>query len=64
MDLISNQFVFSKVPLANGIKKGELQTKVLVDRQKCNQHRIKELWANHRQSIRHQAGLDFMEEFS
>ena len=64
MDLISNQFVFSKVPLAGGAKKGELQTKVLVDRQECNQDRIKELWANHRQSIRHQAGLDFMEEFS
>ncbi|MFT7260511.1 MAG: hypothetical protein ACI9MS_002380, partial [Glaciecola sp.] len=39
-------------------------TKVLVDRQECNQDKIKELWANHRQSIRHQAGLDFMEEFS
>jgi len=64
MDMISNQFVFSKVPLAGGAKKGELQTKVLVDRQSCNQERVKELWANHRRTIRHQAGLDFMEEFS
>lgn len=64
MDLISNQFVFSKVPLAGGAKKGELKTKVLVDRQQCNQERIRELWSNHRRTIRHQAGLDFMEEFA
>jgi energy-coupling factor transporter ATP-binding protein EcfA2 len=64
MDLISNQFVFSKVPLAGGAKKGELQTKVLVDRQQCNQERISELWSHHRRTIRHQAGLDFMEEFA
>ena len=63
MDMISNQFVFSKVPLAGG-NIGELQTRVLVDRQQCNQEKIKELWANHRQAIRHQAALDFMEEFS
>jgi energy-coupling factor transporter ATP-binding protein EcfA2 len=64
MDLISNQFVFSKVPLSHGVKKGELQTRVLVDRQECNQEKVKELWANHRKSIRYQAALDFMEEFS
>jgi len=64
MDLISNQFVFSKVPLAGGAKKGELRTKVLVDRQQCNQERISELWSHHRRTIRHQAGLDFMEEFA
>ena len=64
MDLISNQFVFSKVPLTGGQKKGELQTRVLVDRQQCNQEKVKELWANHRRTIRHQAGLDFMEAFS
>ncbi|MFC3679762.1 ATP-binding protein [Bacterioplanoides pacificum] len=64
MDLISNQFVFSKVPLVGGQSKGELQTKVLVDRQQCNQEKVKELWANHRRTIRHQAGLDFMEEFA
>ncbi|MFY9179577.1 MAG: SbcC/MukB-like Walker B domain-containing protein [Venatoribacter sp.] len=64
MDLISNQFVFSKVPLTGGQMKGELQTRVLVDRQQCNQDKIKELWANHRRTIRHQAALDFMQEFA
>lgn len=63
MDMISNQFVFSKVPLRGGQSKGELQTKVLVDRQQCNQDKVKELWSNHRRTIRHQAGLDFMAEF-
>jgi energy-coupling factor transporter ATP-binding protein EcfA2 len=61
MDMISNQFVFSKVPLLNGQKRGELGTKVLVDRQQCNQEKIQELWANHRKVIRKQAELDFME---
>jgi energy-coupling factor transporter ATP-binding protein EcfA2 len=61
MDMISNQFVFSKVPLLNGQKRGELQTKVLVDRQQCNQDKIQELWANHRKVIRKQAELDFLE---
>ncbi|TXR53787.1 ATP-binding protein [Reinekea thalattae] len=61
MDLISNQFVFSKVPLLNGQKRGELQTRVLVDRQQCNQEKIQELWANHRKVIRKQAELDFLE---
>ena len=64
MDLVSNQFVFSKVPLTGGQSKGELQTRVLVDRQQCNQEKVKELWANHRRTIRHQASLDFMEEFA
>ena len=64
MDLVSNQFVFSKVPLVGGQSKGELQTRVLVDRQECNQDKVKELWANHRRTIRHQAALDFMEEFA
>ncbi|MDF1763297.1 MAG: SbcC/MukB-like Walker B domain-containing protein, partial [Oleibacter sp.] len=64
MDLISNQFVFSKVPLTGGQKKGELQTRVLIDRQQCNQEKVKELWANHRRTIRQQASLDFMEEFA
>lgn len=64
MDLISNQFVFAKVPLSTGQKIGELQTRVLVDRQQCNQEKIQELWANHRRTIRHQAALDFMEEFA
>lgn len=63
MDLISNQFVFSKIPLISGQQVGELQTRVLVDRQQCNQEKVKQLWAKHRRTIRHQAGLDFMEEF-
>ena len=62
MDLISNQFVFTKCPI--GGKVGELNTRVLVDRQQCNSDRIQELWENHRRTIRHQAGLDFMAEFS
>ncbi|MEJ2044965.1 MAG: SbcC/MukB-like Walker B domain-containing protein [Reinekea sp.] len=61
MDLISNQFVFSKVPLLNGQKRGELGTRVLVDRQQCNQEKIRDLWANHRKVIRKQAELDFLE---
>ena len=35
-------------------------TRVLVDRRECNQPRIQELWARHRQSIHQQAELDFM----
>jgi len=61
MDLISNQFVFSKCPTTNPV--GELNTRVLVDRQRCNSDKIKELWANHRRTVRHQYALDFMEEF-
>ncbi len=64
MDLISNQFVFSKVPLAAGQRIGELQSRVLVDRQTCNQEQIQALWANHRRIIRHQAELDFMDAFA
>jgi uncharacterized protein YPO0396 len=64
MDMISNQFVFSKIPLMAGQRAGQLQTRVLVDRQQCHQQRVKELWANHRKTIRHQAGLDFMAGFS
>ncbi|MEX2366326.1 MAG: hypothetical protein WD601_06940, partial [Pseudohongiellaceae bacterium] len=59
-DMISNQFVFSKVPLAQGNRVGQLNTRVLVDRQKCNQDKIRTLWANHRKVIRQQAELDFM----
>ena len=65
MDLISNQYVFSKIPLASGTPpRGELKTKVLVDRQECNQEKIQGLWANHRRVVRQQAELDFMAEFS
>ncbi|WP_188150658.1 ATP-binding protein [Teredinibacter waterburyi] len=59
MDLISNQFVFSKCPTATAI--GELKTRVLVDRKACNQEKIKALWANHRKLVRHQGMLDFMD---
>lgn len=62
MDLISNQFVFTKCPVAG--KVGELGTRVLVDRQQCNSERIQELWAQHRRTIRRQASLDFMADFS
>ncbi|OZG75369.1 hypothetical protein BTA51_03035 [Hahella sp. CCB-MM4] len=62
MDLISNQFVFSKCPTTQPV--GELKTRVLVDRQKCNQEKIAELWASHRNMVRHQFNLDFMEEFN
>lgn len=62
MDLISNQFVFSKVPLAGGESVGELKTRVLVDRQKCNQERISDLWAQHRKVVRQQGALDFLED--
>lgn len=60
MDLISNQFVFSKCPTAEPV--GELNTRVLVDRQQCDKERIAELMANHRRTIRQQASLDFLEE--
>lgn len=59
MDLISNQFVFSKCPTPTPL--GELNTRVLVDRKRCNQEKIKELWANHRKMVRHQGMLDFMD---
>ena len=60
LDLISNQFVFSKVPSPMAV--GELNTRVLVDRQQLNQERISELWEQHRRVIRQQGALDFMEE--
>lgn len=59
LDLISNQFVFSKVPASQPI--GELQTRVLLDRQQLNRERVAELWAQHRRVIRQQGLLDFME---
>ncbi|SHG25045.1 P-loop containing region of AAA domain-containing protein [Microbulbifer donghaiensis] len=59
MDLISNQFVFSKCPSARPV--GQLNTRVYVDRKVCNREKITELWANHRRTIRQQASLDFME---
>jgi uncharacterized protein YPO0396 len=59
MDLISNEFVFAKVPSA---PRGELHTRVLVDRKQCNQDRIKALWAQHRRTVQQQAELDFMDD--
>lgn len=60
MDLISNETVFAKCP--SEAPRGQLQTRVLVDRKQCNQEQIKALWANHRRTIRHQAELDFMRD--
>lgn len=60
MDLISNQFVFSKCPTAEAV--GELKSRVLLDRQVCDQEKIKKLMANHRRTIRQQAALDFLAE--
>ncbi|CAH0990646.1 Chromosome partition protein Smc [Sinobacterium norvegicum] len=60
MNILSNQFVFAKCPVAN--LSGELQTQVFVDRQRLNVEKIGELWAHHRRTIVHQASMDFMEE--
>ena len=62
MDQISNEFVFAKCPSEK--PRGELNTRVLVDRKQCNQQRIAELWANHRRTIRHQAELEFLAELA
>lgn len=59
MDLISNEFVFAKVPSA---PRGQLHTRVLVDRKQCNRERIVELWARHRRTVHQQAELDFMSD--
>ena len=64
MDLISNQFVFSKVPLPAGRKIGELNSTVIVDRQVCNQERIADLWAQHRKVVHQQGALDFLEDLA
>jgi len=60
MDLISNEFIFAKVPSAQ--PRGQLNTRVLVDRKVANRERIGELWSQHRRSIYQQAELDFMED--
>lgn len=62
MDLISHQVVFSKCPVSEKI--GELNTRVNVNRSEPNPEKIKQLWENHRKSVRHQVTLDFMEEFT
>jgi uncharacterized protein YPO0396 len=60
MDLISNQFVFSKCPTTEAV--GELKSRVVLDRQQCAPEKIKKLMENHRRTIRQQAALDFMKE--
>lgn len=60
LDIISNQFVFTKCPTQTPV--GELRTRVLVDRKVCQQEQIARLWAQHRKVIRHQAMLDFMDD--
>ena len=60
MDLISNEFVFAKCP--SSVKRGELNTRVLVDRKVCNQAKIKALWSNHKRTVFRQAELDFLAE--
>lgn len=60
MDLISNEFVFAKCPSPQ--MRGELKTRVLVDRKVCNQEKIKALWANHKRTVYRQAELDFLAE--
>ncbi len=60
MDLISNEYVFAKVPSSHA--RGQLATRVLVDRKQCKQERIKELWAKHRRTVYQQAEMDFMQE--
>lgn len=62
MDLVSNEFVFAKVP--SDSPRGQLNTRVLVDRKQVNQVRIRELWETHRRSVYQQAELDFMQEFA
>lgn len=62
MDLISNQFVFSKCATEQAI--GELRSRVLVDRQVLNQAAVKALMNEHRGALRHQASLDFLEELA
>ena len=59
MDLVSNEFVFAKVPSS---LRGQLHTRVLVDRKQCDRPRIVELWARHRRTVHHQAEMDFMAE--
>jgi energy-coupling factor transporter ATP-binding protein EcfA2 len=61
LNSISHHVVFSKYPVTE--KVGELNTRVNVNRIECNQEKIKDLWANHKKTVRHQASMDFMEEF-
>ncbi len=61
-DAISHEFLFVKAPLPASERNGELRTRVYVDRKVCNQEKIQALWADHRRTIRHQHGFDFLDE--
>ena len=58
MDLISNEFVFAKCPSEQ--PRGQLHTRIIVDRKQCNMEKIQQLWANHKRTVYQQAELDFM----
>lgn len=60
MDLISNEFVFAKC--ASETPRGQLHTRVYVDRKQCNREKIRILWDNHRRVVHQQSTLDFMDE--
>ncbi|MBB3168068.1 ATP-binding protein [Simiduia aestuariiviva] len=62
LDLISNQFVFSKCATAQPI--GELHSRVLVDRQVLNREAVRNLMDQHRQALKHQASIDFLDELA
>lgn len=62
LDLISNQFVFSKCATAQRI--GELHSRVLVDRQVLNREAVRDLMDQHRQTLKHQASIDFLDELA
>ncbi len=59
MDLISNEFVFAKCP--SDTLRGELKTRVFVDRKALAQDKVAELWKKHKRVVYEQASLDFME---
>lgn len=61
-DAISHEFLFVKAPLPPSERNGELRTRVYVDRKVCKQEKIQALWADHRRTIRHQHGFDFLDE--
>jgi len=60
MDLISNEFVFAKCPSEK--TRGQLNTRVLVDRKQCDIEKIQKLWANHKRTVYQQAEMDFLDE--
>jgi uncharacterized protein YPO0396 len=62
LDLISNQFVFSKCATSQRV--GELHSRVLVDRQVLNGEAVRGLMDQHRQTLKHQASIDFLDELA